>query len=255
MARSRSYPVVALREAVVAMQAIDREVGKGRHDRDAMAKALGYNSGVGLAARKVAALVQYGLLERAGEGQYEATELARALLHPRTDAEFRETLGRAFGGPALFSGLIDRFRPEGRVPNQLANILIRDHGITRDASEDAAKNFTESALFAGAIDANNVFIGSGDRAADPVESETADERTNERAEPHDDAPAPRMPMRGTRIPAGHRSYPLSVGGGEAQLVVPTPLNRADLQKLRQGVDLILRLLELDVGEEAEGPDA
>jgi len=241
---------------VKAIEAIAREVGKGSHDRHSMAKALGYKSGVGLAARKVAALVQYGLLKRAPKGRYEPTELADALLHPRTDTEYTETLTRAFESPALFFDLLQRFRDDGRIPNQLANILVRDHGITRDASETAAKSFIESARFAGAIDENNDFVAGGADDADLENEDDVDERLlDEDNEPPEQVAIKNEQGPKLRIPGGRRTYPLSVAGGEAHLVVPTPLSGADLAKLRQGVDLILKLLELDVGEGEQVSDA
>lgn len=105
-------------------------------------------------SRDVAACVQYGLLSREKEG-YKLTQLFCDIFRPESEKEKRQKFIIAFGTPRLFQDLIGKF--DGHVvPQELANTLIRHHGITEAASKSTADIFLQSATEVGVLADNKV---------------------------------------------------------------------------------------------------
>lgn len=217
--RSKAYPVIDLEEACRLVEYINAKLGAGIFSRELLAEALGYsNVAGGPGARKIAALTQFGLLRRQA-GLYEATGLAKELgrnpAHKRVVA-----LQRALHRPPLFRTLLDRYLQQGRVPLQLASILVRDHGITPRASELAARVFVHSSQYAGVLTRDGVL------------------RLQEPAGP----PASRSPeaISTGDTSAGHEQrfeFVLS-DGKVARLWLPLRLTRKDLDIVRRQVELL-----------------
>jgi hypothetical protein len=228
--RSRAYPVLSLEQARRLMQEILAGLGEGAFSREVLGEALGYsNAHGGPGARKIAALVQYGLLRRKA-GLYSPTVLARRVVSASPEA----TLPRALRQPQLFAALLDRYTPQGRVPSQLDGVLWRDYGITRKASRGAAETFCQSARFAGVMDRDGVLlpaaseIEAGDRASHPAV----------------DRAWGGQPKAGG--PATEQRFELALTGGRvARLFLPLDLCRRDLDIVRRQ----LEFLEYQVIEE------
>ena len=219
-ARSRAYPVESLAAAVGDAATVLDGLGRGRFDRETLAGALGYRSADGgLAARKIAALAQYGLLDRR-QGRYRPTELAERAVSPTHAAERAEALEEAVYNPPLFRDVLGRFEPQGRLPPHLPNVLFRDFGITSVASEKAARVLVESAREAGVVDAEGRFV-AGPRRASPVPPSA--ERLRERP-PADGEPVQRIELTLT-------------GGKMVQIVLPRMLNRRDLEILEKQMEI------------------
>ena len=150
--RSRAYPVLSLEDGRVAMGEILGRLGKGAFSREVLAEVLGHsNARGGPGARKIAALTQYGLLDRKA-GLYSPTSLAASIVRPGVEARTQGALVRALRRPPLFGALLDRYEPQGHLPEHLEGILWREHGITRKASASAAETFRRSARYAGVLD-------------------------------------------------------------------------------------------------------
>lgn len=240
--RSRAYPVISLGPAVEAIQKIVHDLGSGDHDRSSLTQALGYASPTGLAARKVAALVHFGLLER-DKSTYRVTSLADQILHPKDDEERTRAIREAFVRPAVFNELCDKYAAEGKVPRQLSNLLFRDHQISRNAASDVAQVFLESGTYAGVLNEGGWFTNANDGAV--VES------TPPAPAPAEAPTAPRLtspPAPEAVTAQDQQRFEIGLSAGRAQLVVPVELNRNDIVKLRK----LLELIELDVGGELEG---
>lgn len=159
--RSRAYPVLDLGAAYELLCGKLAAFGDREVDREVLAASLGYNSsGGGVAARKISALVQYGLLDRLS-GRYGLSHRGRRLqaLDPASD-EFLASIQTALGRPALFQEILEKYRPVGWVPGDLDRVLVLEFGITDRASEDAASIFLRSARFARVLDARGSFLGS-----------------------------------------------------------------------------------------------
>src|SRR5262249_29168984 len=115
--RSRAYPLVDLQVANELLRTKLTALGEASVDRDDLAKTLGYSSAQGgVAARKIGALVQYGLLTRQSK-LYRMSRLGRQLLSLKAGSpDFKSALQVALEGPMLFRQLLERYRPEGRLP-------------------------------------------------------------------------------------------------------------------------------------------
>ncbi|HEY2481781.1 MAG TPA: hypothetical protein VGI30_06235, partial [Caulobacteraceae bacterium] len=87
--RSPSYPVSSLSEAVGHVRKIEASYRLSSVDRQAAAKLIGYLGLSGPANATLAALAQYGLVERAGKGEMRVTPRAQAILHPNSEDEKR----------------------------------------------------------------------------------------------------------------------------------------------------------------------
>jgi hypothetical protein len=154
--RSRAYPAIPLGEAVELQRNLTERLGWGRRDRDTIARAMGYAGGnSGIAARKIAALVHFGL-QSLQNGHYSPTELAKRILEGKDpDPALRE----ACSNPALFRDILYLYKPVGRVPVQLAMALVSDHGIQDHAKNEVASIFMASTVYAGILDADGTFRG------------------------------------------------------------------------------------------------
>jgi hypothetical protein len=258
MARSRAYPVVSLEKAAELASAVVDQLGHGSHDRDSLAQAWGYQKGQGLVARKIAALVQYGMLERDG-ASYSLSPLADELLHPKDEGEFEAAKARAFSHPTLFGELVAKFQPHGRVPGALANILYRDHGIMRAVAEEAAGIFLASGSYAGVISADGQFLTAGRRAPghreqdddtalrDEEVSDTPRSAEPRAAEPRAAEPRAAEPRaaepratepRSADMQADGQTFQLTLSSGQAVLRVPARLTKQDVLKLTKLLDLV-----------------
>lgn len=187
--RSRAYPSIDLQEAMTVLLRLIEELGFEENDRDSIARLLGYaNGSSGIGARKIAALVHFGLLQRHGN-RYKPTELARSLweaCRPQTEEtrriqveeELRALLRRAFLNPPLFREILDAYRHEGSLPRHLAHAL-REHGITESAKHEVARILMDSAEYSGVVASDGVFqnakipLGSMIRSASPAPPEPA----------------------------------------------------------------------------------
>jgi len=156
--RSHAYPILDLATAYRILRNELAGMGTSELQRDAIAERLGYRTALGgLAARKVGALVQYGLLNRRA-ASYGLSPLGMRLQRlDFGDAEFSSAILTALEKPVLFKSILGAFRKTGSIPANLADELAV-FGIKAGARNDAAEIFLESALFAGIINIDGVFL-------------------------------------------------------------------------------------------------
>ncbi len=217
-------------------------LGNGSFSREVLGEILGYsNAHGGPGARKIAALAQYGFLRRRA-GLYSPTPLAREVVEPRPEATRSGALNRALRQPPLFGALLDRYRPQGRVPSQLASVLWRDYGITRKASRAVAATFCKSARYAGVLDRDGAFIPDREVSRPDLtirpRTERADAGRSGSASEADSRPAH------TAEPEQRFEFALTEGR-VARLFLPLDLCRRDLEIVRRQIDF----LEYQVKEE------
>jgi hypothetical protein len=137
---------------VALLESLTEALGSDLQDRGAIAGAWGYgNSGV--AARKTAALVHFGLLALR-EGLYYPTELAKQILEDRDETA---SLKEAFLSPAVFREIILRYESVGKVSQDLADVLTLDLGIQANARDEVVQIFLDSAVYAGVLEADGRF--------------------------------------------------------------------------------------------------
>lgn len=223
--RSRAYPVQDLDSCLNDMELILRKLGRGGFERELLAEALGYQSADGgLAARKIAAATQFGLLRRR-EGRYRPTKLAERILHPSDAHEQRLALLEAVEAPPLHSEVLERFRSQGRLPDELASFLFRDFGITSGASRKAAAVLRRSTAQAGLTDEDGRFVGMQPGHEPP-------EVVVPRGEGGSEASGGDEPSAARRIEV------LLTGGKKAVLLLPPNLNAADVTILEKQVEIL-----------------
>ena len=162
--RSRAYPGVTLGMACGLVRERLRGLEGQSLNRKVLADFLGYQTGEGgIAARKIAALVHFGFLERSEE-IYRLSQNGRSIQEQDEDsAEFKRVIQDAFVHPVLYSEIAARFKPRGRVtPSELKHVLTSKLGITEQARDDAAEIFFESARFARALNSEGFFVEAND---------------------------------------------------------------------------------------------
>lgn len=171
--RSVAYPSLTLEKAIELSGKLSRELGKGPYSRDMVARGIGHDRLSGPAARKVAALVHYGLLDRTGNA-YNQSELARHILNPINESEKRLAIIQAIKTPKLYMNFIERFQNQA-LPAMLDNIFIREK-ITPSVAKEASETFRESLIYSGLL--KNDIVINPDEVTEldsdiqgPVESE------------------------------------------------------------------------------------
>jgi hypothetical protein len=144
--RSPSYPNMSLAEAIEAVRKIEHNYRSSKVDRVAGAKLIGYSGLSGPANQALAALAQYGLVERAGKGEMRVTPRALAILHPDNDAEKMESLRQAAFEPALFAELHERY-PNMLPPEDGVVTYLNRKGFNQNAIRPAVKSYLQTLLF------------------------------------------------------------------------------------------------------------
>jgi hypothetical protein len=165
--RSRAYPALDLREAIDVLRQLVEVHDFREGDRDLIARALGHASGLsGIAGRKVASLVHFGLMERR-ESLYRLTALSHYICNSVSEESLRSALRRAFLTPTLFRELVDEYRPTGAIPRYFAQAL-RNYGVTETAKHEVARIFMVSGEYAGILAADGAFLDEKSGAPKPT---------------------------------------------------------------------------------------
>jgi hypothetical protein len=246
--RSRAYPAVSLPEAVELLRRLAAAADFGRQDRERVYAALGHAGGKnGVAARKLSALGQFGLLAQNG-GLYSATPLGDRLLEERDLQRLRALLREACRNPVLFQEIFVRYEPVGRVPWPLARALRLDHGIQENAQDEVAQIFMASARHAEILDGDGQF-----------RLEYFDETRRPRPLARFQEPLPeRQPAPGAESP-GEAGESRDVQKLKFQLTehkpaeirVPVRLNELDIALLRLQIDYLEAQVRLNRPEQPD----
>jgi hypothetical protein len=144
--RSPSYPSTPLRDAVEQVRKIEALYRTGAVDREAAAKLIGYSGLSGPANKALAALAQFGLVERAGKGEMRVTDRARAILYSDDMEERQQELRAAALEPALFRELQERWR-DIIPPEDGVIMFLNRQGFNQSAVRPAARAYIETLLF------------------------------------------------------------------------------------------------------------
>lgn len=166
--RSPSYPSMSLEDAVDAIAKIEKACRTIPVDRSEAAKLIGYSSLSGPAAKALAALASYGLLERAGKGEARVTERAKAILYAESDEDRRENLMAAALEPPLFRDLRERFESaidDGMLPESIVAKYLERENFNSNAVRPAARAFLGTMRFleaAGAIGSHGIESSDGE---------------------------------------------------------------------------------------------
>jgi hypothetical protein len=153
--RSRAYPVMPLEEALVRIASINKNLGiNGQFNRESIAVGMGYTSLNGASARRVAALVHYGFLNREKD-QYSLSPLAKQYLLPVKDGDKEVAIRTAALSPALFLEIYKSFKGQV-IPKQFVNRLVQEFGIQQKAAPDVERIFKSTVTTAGIMQSNGI---------------------------------------------------------------------------------------------------
>lgn len=144
--RSPSYPIMSLSDAITAVRKIEAQYRSAKVDREVAAKIVGYSGLSGPANKALAALAQYGLVERAGKGEMRVSARARAILHPDDANEKRRELHAAAFEPRLFQDLQERY-PNMTPPEDGVVSYLNRLGFNQTAIRPAVKAYLQTLLF------------------------------------------------------------------------------------------------------------
>ena len=245
--RSKAYPGANLEDCAEYVRLIKINLGKGVHDRDSLAKAMGYDKASGAVNPKIAALVHFGFLQRA-PGGYALTPNAARITDPLNEEEKKDELLTAFKRPTLYQELLQKFAAEGQIPVQLATHLHRFHGITAASSDSAAQIFLESGRYAGTLDADGKIIAEG-AAATPAPSPAEISLPQNKVTPvvsNGDHEHATLAEQKRTIPVGTQRFEFAISDGRtATISVPAELNERDIKIIKKQIEL----LELQAGVE------
>lgn len=153
--RSRAYPVMPLEEALGRIESINKNLGiNGQFNRESIAVGMGYTSLNGASARRVAALVHYGFLNR-DKDQYSLSPLAKQYLLPVKDGDKEAAVLAAALSPTLFSEIYNSFKGQV-IPKQFVNRLVQEFGIQQKAAPDVERIFKSTVTTAGIMQSNGI---------------------------------------------------------------------------------------------------
>jgi hypothetical protein len=190
--RSPSYPSSSLSDAIAQVRKIEAAYRLSPVDREAAAKMLGYAGLSGPANATLAALAQYGFVERAGKGEMRVTARAQAVLHPSTDNEKRQALFSAAFAPQLFQDLRERW-PNMIPPEDGVVTYLNRKGFNQTAIRPAARAYLQTLHHleeAGASESHGnggseqpESLASDDREATPMEPAQANSQPTRPPQP------------------------------------------------------------------------
>lgn len=203
--RSAAYPAINLKDAIDAMEQLRKNLGvSGKYSRESAAQGLGYLGVSGASARKVAALVHYGLLIREGN-TYRQSLLATRIALALTDDEKLGAIRESAKCPKLFNNLIEQLEGQA-LPAMLPNLLSRDYSINEKVSKDVAEVFRQSIEFAGLL--NNGIVSTD---ADSGSTRSVDDQFNIRQRQTGTLDGPAPPSQVDRSLVASIDYPLPSG--------------------------------------------
>lgn len=163
--RSPSYPSLSLPQAIDMVSKLHKSNRTSVISRETAARDMGYSGLTGRSLTVIAALAQYGLIDRAGKGDVKVSRRAVDILHAVDEADQAEAIQEAAFAPKLFMQLRERF-PEG-VPSQNA---LRSYLIQQEFADvaigPAITAYLETNAFAENTKVSGSYSGADDEDAE-----------------------------------------------------------------------------------------
>lgn len=242
----RRYPGSDLRDCVEMIGAVYKANGVQWTSADLVAEALGMSPRGGATGRKIGALAAFGLLEKGSEG-YRISDLAKRVLRP-LPGELEEALREAFLNVPLYRDVLDRYRPDGRLPDGLPRFLDRVFSVAVASADYAAKVLLDSGNYARILDGSEI-LGSDEKIVPtepqkPVEVNPGQESKVTVDEPP--TPDPKLPNVDTSL------ISIELPNPRAVFTTKSKLTSKDKARLLSWIDKVLKAqLEFLIEEEVE----
>jgi len=156
--KSAQYPSYELNACIDFVRTIDRLGGKGVAQGSLLSELNLKSALTRSYTGRLSSSKQFGLLDHKA-GLMSITERATLILYPteeQKDLQKEKLIIEAFRSPSLYQQLIRRFDGK-QLPKQdtLANILMNEYKIAKNAKNDAAKVFVNSAKVAAVLGSDN----------------------------------------------------------------------------------------------------
>ena len=157
--RSRAYPAIDLEEAYSLFVNRLSDLSAAPQARENLLEMLGYSSSSGgIAGRKVAALVQYGFVER-HRSRYSVSKFGDYLRTLEVGSRALDSaIQTAFNKPPLFREIVSAYERFGELPSDFRDLLGQEFRIAPRACSQVDEIFVSSAVFAGILNPGRKFV-------------------------------------------------------------------------------------------------
>lgn len=147
--RSPAFPAISLEAAIDLCKTVHTKERMHATTREVMSRTMGYNGVTGSAARALAALKYYGLIEK-GEGDeaVKLTALVPQILHPENPTEKRNALRTAALSPKINQELFDKYKDELPSDETLISTLVRK-GYFESSAKEAISAYKATIAYLG----------------------------------------------------------------------------------------------------------
>lgn len=236
--RSSSYPGMTISQALEAVSKLRNSYANHPFSRGEAAKALNHEATSGTAARKVAAMTQFGLLIREGNA-YRVSELAEKILFYENEESKKESIAQAVKNPKIYSALIEKFNKQS-LPLLLNNILISNYGINSKVATMVAKDFALSLEFAGLLKNGVVsdVIGNDNAVEGELSSEIQPGAKNDIAKNN----SIKDPIQAS-LSGDVQAANINLTFGRAQIILPHKMTQKDLDRVKLQIDVLALVVD------------
>lgn len=243
--RSPGYPALSLEQAIDMVGKLHKVNRTNVISRETAARDLGYSGLTGRSLTVLAALAQYGLVEKAGKGDLKVTRRSVEILHPIEDAHRAEAIVEAAETPGLFRDLRERFSDGVPSENALRSYLIQQ-GFNDVAIGPALSAFLETNAFAEKTKESG---RTGSSASEPEESRSQprpiEDNVTQAAETNTPPAARALPT----MDADLNRITMNIEGD--RVLLGGVFNLKGLRQLEKKITTLKALLEVEDDEDEE----
>lgn len=235
--RSPRYPIIAIDDALVKVNAIYAKDKRVLTTLDAVLEHMGYKvkeKRGGRSARIVASLGQYGLLESTS-GKYKVSDTAFRIIElPEDSPERQQLIKEAALSPAMISKVLQHYKSELPSDTTLRSYLVLEEKFNRDSAEEFIKVLRRTIAIVNPQEGDY----NGER---PDQDEVLTPRGTK---PPMQQQTPPAQFQAPKPPSGQRPYPLYLSKEqEAVLYVPSVMTRAEYDLLKKQIENSLIVME------------
>ncbi len=236
--RSPNYPAIGLRAAIEKVRLLYDADKRAGAPVDAALRHMGFSTKHGQALAVLSAVKKYGLVEESS-GRIVPTQRAVDLLNfPDQDARKIRAIRDAALGPEIYRELYEQYKSTG-IPSEetLRAELIADKGFNPNAVEDFIRDFKETLIFSGIMDAVRLSLAPEDSL-----------EMNDSVQPSVQAAALPAPGGAKSVPQGMKEISLPIGVTDegqaifAHVRFDAPLKKGMLLSLKQLLDALEKTL-------------
>lgn len=232
--RSPQCPSISLREAIEKTESIYKKENKHPVANDAIAQSLGYkNSNNGAAARMMASLAYYGLLNKTGNGKLSVSADYEKYSFAPSSKIKQEFLTKWIHSPKIFSEVVGKYGYNLPSDNALKYDLI-ERGFKPDAADNAVGVLRDSIHFL----LENADVSTLHKPE--TEESNSNEFTDDVEFSAEESTKPPLKLTSSPVYEAFRIIPVFLPDNrEAALHLPRPFKVKDREIIKRQLDAIL----------------